>query len=140
MDPAKYKEHRDLTWEELGVKIEDHIGEITLALSKNIFLTEHKLRYTVEQRKRYQLTSSIYSGAALNNSDVSLFFDSYNSFIWRSIDRSNLFRDPKIKGVKSFHEKSVDDFSAAPTGIFQLKKDIPENHNLINKLMNVLHS
>jgi len=140
LDPKKYEEQSEKTWEELGVNIEEHIGEIMLRLSKELFITEHKLRYTVEQRRRHQITTELYTGAYLNRNEVSEFFDSYNSFLWRDIERSNLFREPKIKGVKSFAEKDVEDGTLPPFGIAQLKRDIPENHTLINAIMNALHS
>mmetsp|Transcript_41856 Transcript_41856/g.48528 ORF Transcript_41856/g.48528 Transcript_41856/m.48528 type:complete len:226 (+) Transcript_41856:40-717(+) len=140
LDASKYEEHRDLTWEELGVKFEDHVGEIMLNLSKNIFVTEHKFRPAIEQRKRYQLTNSLYAGANLSKNSVGLFFDSYNSFLWRSIERSNGFREPKIVGKQSFTEKSVEDGLQPPTSIPELFKDAPENKNLINRIMAYMHS
>jgi hypothetical protein len=128
------------SWKALGVDIDAAKTDILERWAEEIFVTEHKLRYPVEQRIRLSYTSSIYSSFDFENYRIAFFFDLYNSWLNLSIDRSHLFRSPKVKGDTSFLEKYLQDQTTTPTGVDVLKRDAPENKNFINRLMNYIHS
>lgn len=109
-------------------------------LAKGIFVKESKFRFPIEQRNRLTNSIEIYNQIALNERMIEFFVESYNYMIRIEVDRSNLWRDPKIKGESSFIEKSVLEAQKPVTGIKDLERDIPENKSWINKLMAKLHS
>ena len=71
---------------------------------------------------------------------IGYFVESYNHLIRIEIDRSNLWRNPKIKGDSSFLEKHMIDSQKPVIGVKDLERDIPENKSFINRMMAKLHT
>jgi len=109
-------------------------------LAKGIFVKENKFRYPVEQKNRLVDTTYAYNRFNLNERMIDFFVESYNHLIRNEIDRSNLWRDPKIRGESSFLEKNMIDGQNEVTGVKDLQREIPENKNFINRLMAKLHT
>jgi len=137
---ANYEDNRVFGWDKYGVDFDTIKFDILEILSHQILVTEHKFRYPIEKRNRLQSTTQLLSYFNLNSYRIEFFFDMYNGWIRLDVDRSNLFRSPKIKGDTSFLEKYALDNSTQPTSIEALKRDIPENKTLINRLMRIAHA
>jgi len=135
-----YEQIQTLAWSRLGVDIEAYKMEIVDRWAEEIFVTEHKLRYVLEQKRRLNHTTSLYSLNNFEESRIEFFFECYNDWVNLDIERSHLFRSPKIKGDTSFLEKALEDAGTEPTGVEVLQKDIPENKTFINRLMNWIHA
>jgi len=127
-------------WRKYGIDFDSEKAELLEKLATQIFVTEHKLRWPLEQRIRLSYTQAIFSSFDLNQYRIEFFFELYNSWLGLHIDRSHLFKSPKIKGDTSFIERYLEDNSSHPTGIDSLRRDIPENKTFINRMMNYIHS
>jgi len=140
LNVGQYDEIRIFGWDKFGVDFDSVKFDILEILAKEIYVTEHKFRYPIEQRIRLQNTTQLLSYFSLNHYRIEFFFDVYNSWLRLHVDRSHLFRSPHIKGDLSFLEKYALDYSQPITGLPQLKRDIEENYSLINTVMRHLHS
>jgi len=134
-------EMENWSWEKYGVDFNAHKFEILDLLSKEIFVTEHKFRYPIEQRMRYEQTIALWSLLNVNRYRIAFFFELYNRWLHLHIDRSNLFKSPVIKGDQSFLEKYAVDNSGESVGIASLnnEKDA-RNFGPINSFMKYIHS
>lgn len=125
----------------MGVEDFDSVkNDVLENLAKNIFVKESKFRYLVEQRHRLSKTNYIFNRINLNDKSIEYFVVAYNLLIRIDVDRSNLWRSPKIRGEKSFLEKYDLEAEKEVEGIQDLKRDIKENGNFVNSLMAKLHS
>jgi len=140
LNPEDYETYSIYSWKKLGIDIDAEKTEIIEKLADEIFVTEHKLRYPREQRIRLSYTTSIYSQFYFQDYRIRFFFELYNSWLHLSVDRSHLFRSPKIKGDTSFLEKYLEDQKSEVTGVAGLQIDTPENKTFINRLVNYIHS
>lgn len=127
-------------WRKYGIDFESEKSEILEKLSSQIFVTEHKLRWPLEQRIRLSYTHAIFSSFDLNKYRIEFFYELYNTWLGLHIDRSHLFRSPKVRGDASFVEKYLEDAGSQPTGVESLRRDLPENRTFINRMMNYIHS
>ena len=109
------------------------------SLAQRIFVKENKFRYPIEQKARLEKTNYIYNRIKLNDYVIYYFVESYNILLRLDIDRSNLWRSPKIQGESSFLEKFNKENLKEVTGLDELRRDIPQNKTLINRLMEKLH-
>ena len=98
------------------------------------------MRYPIEQSLRLSYTSAIFSELKLADYRLGFFVELYNSWLNLSIDRSHLFRSPKVKGDLSFLERYYADQDLEPKGVESLQRNTPENKTFINRLMNYIHS
>lgn len=76
----------------------------------------------------------------MHEKSIEYFVEGYNILLRIDIDRSNLWRSPKVQGESSFHEKHEQESSKPVTGIEDLKRDLKENKTLLNRIMAGLHS
>ena len=141
LDAKNYENFKLNSWKKHGVTDIDSVkNQLLAALSKGIFVKEHKFRYPVEQKTRLVSTTEIYNKINLNETMIGYFVESYNHLIRIEIDRSNLWRNPKIKGDSSFLEKHMIDSQKPVIGVKDLERDIPENKSFINRMMAKLHT
>ena len=140
LNPETYEEIRIFDWKKYGVNFDEAKFDILDILSKELFITENKFRYPIEQRLRLQATTRLLSYFNLNNYRIEFFFDMYNSWIRLNVARSHLFQSPHIKGDLSFLEKYAIDNDTTPIGIPDLSREIVENNTFVNKLMRFIHA
>lgn len=141
MDSKDYENFKFRSWKKQGVTDFDAVkNEILEILANNIFVKENKFRYPIEQKNRLNKTNYIFNRIDLNDYFIDYFIDCYNLLIKIDIDRSNLWQSPKIRGQTNFLEQYMLENQKALTGITDLKKEIPENRNFINRLMEKLHT
>ncbi len=140
MDVSNFEDMRLYAWKKYGIDFDAEKADILEKLSSEIFVTEHKLRWPIEQRIRLSYSQAIFSSFDLNKYRIEFFYDLYNSWLSLHIDRSHLFRSSKVRGDTSFVEKYLEDNSSQPTGIDSLRRDLPENKTFVNRMMNYIHS
>lgn len=81
-----------------------------------------------------QLGPVCYAGRSIGE-----FFEHYNTLVWLLKEESNWFRAPEIAGdyspleLEALQGKEV-------VGIKDLAEERPENGNVINKFMKLIHS
>jgi len=136
-----YEDFKYFSWKKQGILDFDSVkNEVLEILAQNIYVKENKFRYPIEQKNRLMKTTYLYGRIKLNETMIDYFIQSYNVLLRLDIDRSNLYRSPKVKGDNSFMEKYMFENQKEVVGVVDLKREIPENKSFINRLMAKLHA
>ena len=115
-------------------------NEVLERLAREIFVKENKYRYLVEQKQRLAKTNYIFNRVQLHEKSIEYFVEGYNILLRVDIERSNLWRSPKVQGECSFQEKQERESAKEVTGIEDLKRDLKQNNTFLNRMMAKLHS
>ncbi|KRW99169.1 hypothetical protein PPERSA_07412 [Pseudocohnilembus persalinus] len=97
LSSQNYPQYYNQFWHELGIDIESQKSQILEQLARQVFIKDHKLRWPVEQRNRLAHTQEVYSYIDLSQYYVGYFFESYNTLLQNSIERSHLWQDKNIR-------------------------------------------
>lgn len=137
---TNWDELKSTSWQVHGI---ENINELKFAifdhLADNIIVKENKFRPKIEQRIRKSIAREQLGTVCYNGRSIGEFFEHYNTLLWLLKEESNWFRAPEIPGDYSALEREAL-VTKEIVGIKDLKSDRPENDNIINKFLKLIHS